>query len=364
MSGKLIAAIAVMLSVSSMSITEVQAPKIEEISIVAAGDNLIHSTVYKAKDQNPGMEEAPYDYIYENISEYISTFDIRVLNQETVLINDESKYSGYPTFGSPVQIGEAAANAGFNLITQATNHAYDKKEQGIIDSINFWQSKEIPVLGIHDSKEDADNIYIWEGEYTKIAFLNYTYGLNGFVLPEGKEYLCDTLYDEQKVVDDIKRAKELADVVIVFPHWGTEYTHKETKQQTRLAQLIADSGADVIIGCHPHVVEPMKTITAADGRRVPVFYSLGNFISGQTEVNRNLGAFAEVYIRNVDGEITIETNMIPVVTHRERGFVQAWLLGDYSDDMAKKHRLRNKGLTEEKLWDIWNDVTKNNEYYE
>lgn len=333
-----------------------------EIRLFAAGDNLIHSMVIKA-----GLkEDGTYDYhsMYKEVSDYIKQADVRVINQETVLINDPEKYSGYPTFGSPKEIGDAVIGAGFNVVTQATNHAYDKKEEGILDSIAYWENHEIPVLGIHDSMEDAEEIYVFEKNGIKISMLNYTYGLNGFILPDGKEYLVDDLNDTEKIMQDIEKAKTVSDFVIVFPHWGTEYTLKETENQQKTAQMLADSGADLIIGCHPHVIEPLKDITASDGRIVPVFYSLGNFISNQDEVPRMLGAIADVTLEKKDGKVNVKSaKMVPIVTHIEsysKDF-KVYLLENYTEELAATHRMRRikgQAMSVEKLWEIWNQVTE------
>lgn len=334
----------------------------EEITLVAAGDNLIHSMIIKS-----GLtENETYDfnYMYDNIRDYINQFDIKVLNQETVLINDSNKYSGYPTFGSPTAIGESVINCGFNVITQATNHAYDKKEEGILDSINFWDTYNIPVIGIHN--EENSDVFIYEYGYTKIAMLNYTYSLNGFSLPNGKDYLVDSLYDEEKILSDLAYAKENADIIIVFPHWGVEYTHTETKEQQRLAQFFADNGADIIIGTHPHVIEPLKHITTSDGKIIPIFYSIGNFISNQDEIPRMLGALAEITIVNDNGNVYVkDEKMTPIITHIENYSKEfkVYLLSDYTEDLASIHRLRRvkgKSMSLENIWNIWNNVIENN----
>ncbi len=325
----------------------------EEISLVYAGDNLIHKTIIKYGLNNSFN-------MYDNVKDYINKFDIRGINQETVLIDDDKQYSGYPTFGSPISLGQAVVDSGFNLVTQATNHAYDKKEQGILDSINFWKEKNIPILGIHDNPND--NVFIWETQTMKIAMVNYTYGLNGFVLPKGKEYLVDDLYSD-KVISDLQYAEENADITIAFPHWGTEYTHTEISEQIRIAQMLVDNGADIIIGCHPHVVEPLKKIVSSSGKEVPCFYSVGNFISAQNEIPRMLGALAEVVIENNNGIVSVKSaKMTPIVTHIQKGYssFETYLLDDYTEELANIHQLRKHGLTVDKLNDLWNTIIENN----
>lgn len=331
----------------------------EEISLVSAGDNLIHSMVIKS-----GIKDTyDYNYMYENIKDYINKFDIKVLNQETVLINDKNKCSGYPTFGSPIEIGEAVINTGFNVITQATNHAYDKKEEGITDSINFWEKNNIPILGIHNNPDD--NVFIYETENTKIAMLNYTYSLNGFSLPDDKKYLVDSLYDNEKILNDLKYAKENADFVIVFPHWGVEYTHKETEEQIKIANMLAENGADLIIGAHPHVVEPVKIIKTSDNRKVPCYYSLGNFISNQDEIPRMLGALAEVKIINDNGNVYIkEYEITPIVTYIESYSKEfrVYLLSDYTEEINNTHRMKRiRNMSIDDINEIWNNIIENSE---
>lgn len=327
-------------------------PIYEELTLVAAGDNLIHSMVIKSGIKENNTYD--YNYMYDNIKEYINSFDVAILNQETVLINDSSKYSGYPCFGSPIEIGDAVINAGFDIITQATNHAYDKKEEGINDSVEYWNKNDIPVLGIHTTPDD--NVFIYKHGNFKIAMLNYTYSLNGFTLPDGKNYLVDSLYDEEKIKKDLAYTENNADFTIVFPHWGTEYTHTETNEQIRLAEFLAENGADLIIGAHPHVIEPLKIITTTSGKEVPVYYSLGNFISNQDETPRMLGALAEITLVYDDGNVYIkEYKATPVVTHITKGqkSFQTYLLKDYPDDLASQHKL---SLSLDKLWSIWNNV--------
>ena len=338
----------------------------EEITLLAAGDNLIHSGIISAGKRTDGSYN--YDDIYSGIKEYINEFDIRVLNQETVFTTDESQFSGYPLFGGPIEIGQAVANTGFNVITHATNHSYDKKLSGITDTLTLWKTLDIPVIGMYESQEDYDSVFIYEIKNTKIAMVNYTYGLNGLKLPKDKQYLVTTLNDKEKIIKDLQYAEDNADITIVFPHWGTEYTHTETKEQINWAEFFVKYGADLIIGTHPHVIEPLKIITNDEGQQVPVYYSIGNFMSSQDKVPRVLGAFAEVTIVNDNGNVYIKTtNMTPIVTHAtnyNKSF-NVYLLENYSEDLASKHNLRRKlgnDMSYDNLIKIWEKVSKNNQY--
>lgn len=329
------------------------APK-EDVTIVVAGDNLIHSTVIKSGKQSDGSYV--YDDMYSEISDYIKGFDLAVINQETPLIADEAKYSGYPMFGSPLSIGDAVVNAGFDVVTQATNHAIDKGEAGISDSIDFWRSKKIPIIGI--KKEPIDSFIVKEVNGVKIGMCNFTYGLNGLSKPKGKDWIVDDLNNDVLVRETIANVKAVSDVVIVFTHWGTEYVYTPNTYQVERAKFIAECGADVIVGTHPHVVQPLVEITCDDGRKVPCYYSLGNFISSQDEVPRMLGALAEITIKK-DGTITCKAT--PIVTHISTysEYFKTYLLKDYTIELEQKHRLRRvKGssFSIENLTELWNEV--------
>lgn len=345
--------------------TEPNIPKINKVNFIAVGDNLIHSMVIKSGLKKDGTYD--YNYMYKNIIDEINKADIKAINQETMFITDPSKYSGYPTFGTPYEVGEATINAGFNVFTLATNHSYDKKQQGIEDTLKFYNSqellnKDITYLGLNASQEEQDTIKIKEYNEISFAMINYTYGLNGFKKPSDKQYLVNTFMNTEettKMLESITKANNLADFVIVFIHMGTEYTMTETSYQTQMATKIAEAGADLIIGTHPHVVEPLKVITTSDNREVPVYYSLGNFISNQARVNTMLGAMAKVTFVKEDDTCYIESfDMVPIVTHISNGQknFEVYMLQEYTQELASKHKLVSKGLTLDELKKLWEDV--------
>jgi poly-gamma-glutamate synthesis protein (capsule biosynthesis protein) len=324
------------------------------VNLIAVGDNLIHESVYKSGKLSDGTYN--FDSFFANIKDEIKWADIKIINQETILVSDEKNYSGYPRFGSPYAIGDAIANASFNIVLHATNHTYDKGLKGIQDTLSFWKKykEQVTILGIHENKKDYNTIKVVEVNGIKIAMLNYTYGLNGLKLPSDKQYLVDTLYDKSKISSDIKKAESLGDLTIVFVHFGTEYVFDETKYQRDYATLMANAGADLIIGSHPHVVEPLKYILTDDDRIVPVYYSLGNFISNQNKDVRMLGAMAKVTITDDSNEIILNCEIVPTVTHKEAGKpYTVYMLEDYNDKLGKKHK---RGLSMNFLNNTWDDI--------
>ncbi len=327
------------------------------VSFVAFGDTIGHLPVVSAAKTASGYD---FSQNFENVKKYIDEADVACVNQETVFV--ESNFSGYPSFGSPKEFGVAEVEAGFDVVTHATNHAFDRGTNAILYTTEFWNDyPDVKVLGIHESQEDANEINIIERNGLKIALLNYTYSLNGYSLPNDKKYLVDLL-DEEKIVSDMTRAKEMSDATVVFVHWGNEYQNVPSQSQKKWAQIFADNGAAVIVGHHPHVVQPLETITSSDGRTVPVYYSLGNFISNQNDYQTALGAMADFDLIKDENGIRCENFSIkPIMTHMQSGYYSAYVLDDYTDEMITKHKNRGRygmSFTKEAYADLFERITK------
>lgn len=340
------------------NVVEVQQEEVKEVTIVVAGDNLIHSRVIQSGKTSDGYD---YTAMYAPIKEVIESHDLAIINQETVLINDASRYSGYPCFGSPTAIGDAVIDAGFDIVLHSTNHVWDKGVDGVLDSIHFWQEHDMPYVGVRENEEDP-RVIIVEENGIKIALCNYTYSTNGIVIPNDLKYMVNMLYDKDAMLADLQYAEENADITIVFPHWGVEYNHGVTEDQRQMAQFMADNGADIIVGTHPHVIEPVERITNADGKEVLVYWSLGNFISNQDEVPRMLGLLAEIIIRQDEsGTYFVQTMDTPIVTHIESysNYFEVYPLWDYTEELAEQHRLRRvrgEAMSLHNLNKIFNEV--------
>ncbi len=329
-------------------------PEKISVTIKAVGDNLIHSPIFKACRTEDGFN---FDGLYTHITPYIADADIAVINQETIFVDETQTFTGYPAFGTPTEVGESVATAGFNVVTHATNHTYDRGYNAMMHTMNFWKQYEhITVLGIHESPEKQQEITVWEKDGLKIAMLNFTYGLNGYRLPADKPYLVNLLDRGEGNADLLRRAEEIADITVVFVHFGTEYTHNPTREQKRDVEFLTENGADVIIGGHPHVIQPVAEHTSENANKSVVFYSLGNFLSNQSGTDKILGGMASVTISKENGETFVESyEMLPTVTHAESGLYTAYMLNDYTDDLAKKHR-RCPGLTVEKIQTLYDKV--------
>ena len=329
-------------------------PQKVSVIIKAVGDNLIHSPIFKACRTEDGFD---FDGLYTHITPYIEKADIAAINQETIFVDDTQTFTGYPAFGTPTEVGESVANAGFNLITHATNHTYDRGYNAMLHTINFWKQYEhITVLGINESLEKQQEITVWEKDGLKIAMLNFTYGLNGYRLPKDKPYLVNLLDHGEGNADLLRRAEECADITVVFVHFGTEYTHKPTAEQKRDVEFFTQNGADVIIGGHPHVIQPVTEHISENGNKSVVFYSLGNFLSNQSGTDKILGGMASVTISKENGETFVENyEMLPTITHAEGSTYTAYMLSDYTDELARKHR-RCPALTVQKIQALYDKV--------
>ncbi len=259
-------------------IKEVKKEKIkkEKLSLIMVGDALLHSSLY-----NDAYQNGVYDFTskLELIKPIVQNYDLAFYNQESILGGTSLGLSSYPTFNSPQEFGDAMVDAGFNLVSLANNHTMDRGVKAIESSCNYWKNKDVLTAGSYCSGEDADNIQIKEKNDIKYALLAYTYGTNGISVPQDKPYLVN-LYSDEKAKADIEKVRDKVDLLIVSMHWGTEYQSEPTAEQKREAEFLSSLGVDIIIGTHPHVIEPITYI----GNTL-VIYSLGNFISAQSTSN-------------------------------------------------------------------------------
>ncbi len=289
---------------------------IPSISLLMVGDNLVHEQVIKSGKNEDGSYN--YDHLFQNLKEDIEGADIAVINQETILGGNLFPYTGYPTFNTPTEMGDAIRLAGFDVVLHATNHTMDKGYKAVANTLEYWKRyPNITVAGINESKEKRDTITTIAMNGINVAFLNYTYSLNGYSLPKDKPYLVNML-DENEVINDIRKAKKISDFVIVFPHWGTEYVYEPDDYQKKWTKLFSKEEVDLVIGTHPHVIQPIEWITSETGHKMLVFYSLGNYVSYQKEAPRMLGGMANITLTKDNDKVYItESSITPIVTHYE-----------------------------------------------
>lgn len=317
------------------------------IDFLAVGDNIAHLGMRES-----GMTESGdwnYDAIYQPVKEDVEAADLALVTQETVFVENREDISGYPSFGTPPEFGDALVHTGFDVVAHATNHILDKGTDSIEYTMKWWKENhaDTRILGIHESQADADNMTVIQCKALKLAMLDYTYGLND--IPLDKSYMID-VFNEEKARADIKKAREAADVVIVVMHVGDEYVQDVDDQTRQWVNLFLEEDVDIVIGSHPHVIRTMETLTGEDGHKMLVYYSLGNFTSTQNDLPSLLGAMAKITIKKdvKTGAIQIpEHEFIPLLMHynHDSRTYGIYKLNEYTQELADQHTAneRNPG---------------------
>lgn len=301
------------------------------VTIAAAGDNLIHSSIFRDAKTADGYDFSP---IYKRVSKIISSADVAYINQETPL--GTSGFSGYPHFCTPCRMADDLVNAGFDVIGIANNHMLDRGDDGLRFTRDYIAERAEAVIGY-----DGDSIAVIERRGIKIAFVQMTYSTNcdgHSDIPRLSFSLCERL---------IKKAKEKADAVIVCVHFGDEFdsgramsVFPTSEKQEEYARFIADCGADIIIGTHPHVLERTEWIERSDGGRTLCVYSLGNFLSNMRYGAQMLGGILTAEIVKGKGGVTVRNaKIVPTVCHfnsAHKGY-EIYPLCDYSESLCRLH---------------------------
>jgi poly-gamma-glutamate capsule biosynthesis protein CapA/YwtB (metallophosphatase superfamily) len=280
------------------------------IHMSAFGDTMCHLTNIK-NAYDASKKDYDFSNVFKNVRNYLEDADITIGNLETTFAGSSRGYTGYPTFNAPEVLGQNLKDMGVDVLTTANNHCMDKGNSGLVSTLDYLDKYEISHTGTARSEEEQDSILIKDVNGIKIAFLSYTYGTNGITIPSDKPFSVN-LIDKELIKKHIASAKEQnVDVICVSMHWGLEYKLKPNSTQTELADFLFKNGVDIILGSHPHVLEPMekRTITLEDGTTKDgfVIYSLGNFVSGQIYANTKSTVILDIQItKNSDGKISID----------------------------------------------------------
>lgn len=280
------------------------------ITMAVTGDIMCHDSMYKdAYDSSKKTYD--FSYMFDDIKYYIQTADVAVGNLETTFAGEENGYSNYPAFNTPEQLAKNLKKIGFDVMTTANNHCMDKGYKGIVSTIDFLDDADLLHTGTYKTEEDSKKILIKDVKGVKIAFLSFTYGTNGIKIPNDKSF-CVNLIDKDLILEQLQLAKkENPDVICVSMHWGVEYQTKPNSTQKELAEYLFQNGADIIIGNHPHVPQPMEKLEVelADGTKKQgfVIYSLGNFMADQNKQYTRDSAILNIQItKKVTGGISID----------------------------------------------------------
>ncbi|MBO5813523.1 MAG: CapA family protein [Alistipes sp.] len=279
-------------------------PSTQRVRLLFAGDAMCHSPQITAAYRVNGLLD--FKSSFAAVKPYFDRADIAVVNLETT-ISANSQYSGYPTFSSPAEYAEALAWAGMDVALLANNHCCDRGARGIRSSVAALNRLGVAHTGAFADQEDYDknSILRFERGGIRFALVNYTYGTNGIPVPSDcRVNMIDTL----RMAEDLARARVDADCLVACLHWGEEYRRQPSREQRALAEFMHRHGVDILVGSHPHVVQPALT----DGESVTI-YSLGNFVSNQRKRYCDGGIMAEVEVeKRSDGSLRYSLCVTPV----------------------------------------------------
>lgn len=321
-----------------------------KLTLIMGGDALLHASVYNDAKQ----ENGDYDFssMLKALEDVIPKYDLAFYNQETILGGKELGLSTYPAFNSPQEFGDNMLSLGFNLVSLANNHTLDRGEKAVRSSLAYWKDKPALTAGSYESFQTRNAPKILEKNGIKYALLAYTYGTNGIPVPKGKEYLVN-VYTKVMLENDIRAIRKQVDLLIVSMHWGIEYEFEPSAEQKKYAKLLADLGVDLVIGTHPHVVQPVEYI----GDTL-VFYSLGNLISAQKGTNKRIGMLGSVEIEKLEnGKVAIKNPKAELIytyyNSRFRDFKLMWfselnnaILPDYKKIYKQYTNIITQGKSE------------------
>jgi len=318
-------------------------------SFLCAGDNVIHPALYIEAKRRATEDSREYNFMpmYSDVADIIASADIAFINQETLMAGDEEYgLSGYPHFNSPQDLGYELYDLGFDIVNIANNHMLDKGAKGLSDTLDFYSTLDFMMIGGYRNQTDYDTVRIYEHEGVKIAMLSYTEHTNGLSLSSSSE-LITPLLDDEVIKKQVKAAKESADLVFVSVHWGEENTTTPTQKQKHYAKVMADSGVDVIIGHHPHVLQPIEWLEGDGGKKTLCIYSLGNLVSEMEHSINMVGGIVTFDIAVEDGGDPFIDNvkLTPTIFHFGMNYFSThlYLLEDYSEELASKHGTRIYG---------------------
>ncbi len=349
-------------------------PADASVSFLAVGDNLVQKRVYEAAANHAQNGEAyDFSYCYGSVADVVAAADIAYINQETIIANDQYEISGSNfNFNSPTELGDELVDMGFDIICMANNHALDKGTGGLSATLDYWDGKcaeaeNLRIIGAYRDYQDMCNYRISEVNGMTIGYLAYTEHINGYSIPSDSE-LEVPLIEAALIEQQITELSGLVDCVVVSAHWGDEDTHTVRGTVKSLAADMIEWGADVIIGTHSHTMQTMEYITRSDGTQGFVFYSLGNFISAQTDSFNMIGGMAQFNLvkSGETGNVTVEdVQVTPVITHYDDGSLSNLRIYPYymyTDELVAGHGIPYSpwGTAKSWNWDVISNVINNN----
>lgn len=335
------------------------------ITMSVIGDIMCHNSQYKdAYDSSKGTYD--FSYVFSDIKQYINSADIAIGNLETTFAGIEKGYSNYPRFNTPEQLATNLKDFGIDVVSTANNHCMDTNYSGLVSTLQYLDEAGIAHTGTNSTKEDQNKILVKDVKGIKIAFLAFTYGTNGIPVPTDKSFAVN-LIDENLILNQIKLAKqEEPDLICASMHWGIEYQTKQNSEQEKWADFLFNNGVDIILGSHPHVLQPMekKTVALEDGTTKDCFviYSLGNFMSGQTKENTRNSIILNIDImkNGETGQIVLnKVEYVPIYMYKSpTGTVKKYRVLDIEKSIANFESGQDKSIGQATYITLKNELNK------
>jgi poly-gamma-glutamate synthesis protein (capsule biosynthesis protein) len=273
-----------------------------ELSFLFVGDVMSHGPQINAA-RNDKTDSYDYDASFQFVKPIIESHNIAIANLEVT--HAGKPYSGYPQFSAPDELSPALKNAGFDVLLTCNNHSCDGGAKGVIRTLDVLDQLGIKHTGTFRNKAERDKNYplMLEENGMKVALLNYTYGTNGITVAAP---LIINYIDSAVIKKDIEKAKKLgAEYIICTMHWGTEYQTLPNAYQKNYEKYCYELGVDMVIGSHPHVIQPMQQKTV-NGKQKLTVWSMGNYVSNQRDRYKNGGLMVGTTLQKKEGEIAIK----------------------------------------------------------
>ena len=328
--------------ISSQKKVSDQEPSVKRLRFAGVGDNLIHDSIYNAADRRKGVfgdGQYDFDHLYENIKPELDQYDLKYINQESIIAGDKFGISTYPKFNTPQAMIPTLTRAGFNMVNMANNHSLDKGSWAIPESIKLWDQTDVYHTGVFSSQEDRDRPLIIDKKGIKVGFLSYTYGTNG-MFPD-TDYRVSYL-NEDKIRKDIANIKDKVDFILVSCHWGEEGIQALDNTQKKYSKLFNDLGVDVVLGTHAHKIQTVKWLENQDKKKTLVYYGTGNFVHNMlTPITYLEGMATFDFVKDGDKKYIDKARFVPLVFHLERNQYgldgSVYRLDKYPIDLANRH---------------------------
>ena len=323
-------------------------------SFAAVGDAIVHEGIWMEAQKtarNAGNgDDYDFSHLFRLVADDIASYDLTFINQETLMAGAEYGYSAYPRFNTPRELADAIIDTGFDVVNIANNHMMDMLPEGLAATIDFWDTQPVTLIGGYKNTEDYNTARIVTVNDIDIAFLSYCYGTNGLSMPAGYDMIIPYL-DEEVITAQTAAAKEQADFVVVSVHWGEDSYQGLTEQQKTFAKIFADCGVDVVVGHHPHLIQPMEWIEGKDGHRMLCAYSLGNYFSLMAKAENMVGGMLSLdfVVEGADKRLE-NVQFIPTFFYYKTSFFGQTIMyqKDYTEEMAKGHGVQNYAVTNNK----------------